>query len=62
MARPIRETPILFGKDAKRFTQEMKREERMSKEQRQANREKLMRDAASVRKEWNLTFEGFRGW
>ena len=44
MARPIRETPILFGKDAKRFTQEMKRVERMSKEQRQANREKLMRD------------------
>ncbi len=33
MARPIRETPILFGKDAKRFTQEMKRVERMSKEQ-----------------------------
>lgn len=47
MARPIRETPILFGKDAKRFTQEMKRVERMSKEQRQANREKLMRDAAT---------------
>lgn len=53
---------VLFGKDAKRFTQEMKRVERMSKEQRQANREKLMRDAAAVRKEWNLTFEGFRGW
>ncbi len=25
MARPIRETPILYGKDAERFVEEMKR-------------------------------------
>ena len=27
MARPIRETPILYGKDAERFVEEMKRVE-----------------------------------
>ena len=57
MARPIRETPILFGKDAERFTREMKRVESLSKEQRRANREKLLREAAQVEKEWNLTFD-----
>jgi len=57
MARPIRETPILFGKDADRFTREMKRVESLSKEQRRANREKLLRDAEAVRREWNLTFD-----
>ncbi len=62
MARPIRETPILFGKDAERFTREMKRVESISKEQRMANREKLLREAEAVRKEWNLTFKGFKGW
>lgn len=62
MSRPIRETPILFGKDAERFTREMKRVESLSKEQRRANREKLLREAALIEKEWNLTFEGFKGW
>ena len=62
MSRPIRETPILFGKDAERFMREMKRVESISKEQRRANREKLLREAEAVRKEWNLTFEGFKGW
>jgi len=62
MARPIRETPILFGKDAERFTREMKRVESLSKEERRANREKLLREAEAVKKEWNLTFRGFRGW
>lgn len=57
MARPIRETPILFGKDAERFTREMKRVESLSKEQRRANRERLLREAAQVEKEWNLTFD-----
>ena len=41
MARPIRETPILYGKDAKRFVEEMKRVESLTPEQRKANREKL---------------------
>jgi len=39
MARPIREAPILYGKDARRFEENMKRVESMSPEQRKANRE-----------------------
>lgn len=39
MARPIRETPILYGKDARRFEENMKRVESMSLEKRRANRE-----------------------
>lgn len=42
MARPIRETPILYGKDAERFVEEMKRVESLTTEQRKANREKLI--------------------
>ena len=41
MARPIRESPILMGKDAERFVKEMKRVESLTSEQRRANREKL---------------------
>ncbi|HBO06253.1 MULTISPECIES: hypothetical protein [Bacteroides] len=40
MARPIRETPILFGKDAARFEAEMKRVENLTAEERKANRDK----------------------
>lgn len=40
MARPIRETPILYGKNAERFMEHMKLVENMSEEQRKANREK----------------------
>jgi len=40
MARPIRETPILYGKNAERFMENMRRVENMSEEQRKANREK----------------------
>lgn len=39
MSRPIRETPILCGKDARRFEENMKRMESMSLEKRLANRE-----------------------
>ena len=39
MARPIRETPILYGKDAERFVEEMKCVESLTPEQRKANRE-----------------------
>jgi len=56
MARPIRETPILYGEDARRFEENMKRVESMSPEQRRANREKLHEEAKKIRKEWNLTF------
>ena len=43
MARPIKETPILTGKDAERFISEMQRVENLSKEVRTSNREKLMK-------------------
>ena len=55
MARPIRETPILYGKDAERFVEEMKRVESLTPEQRKANREKLQAEIAALDKEWNLT-------
>ena len=60
MARPIRETPILFGKDAERFTREMKRVESISEEQRKAYREKIKREVAKIEKEWNLTYNALR--
>lgn len=37
MARPIAETPILFGEDALRFMKRAQEVESMSKKQRQAN-------------------------
>ena len=40
MARPIRETPILYGKNAERFMENMKRVENMREKQRKANRDK----------------------
>lgn len=60
MARPIRETPILYGKDAKRFVEEMKRVESLTPEQRKANREKLQAEIAVFDKEWNLTYNALR--
>lgn len=61
MARPIRETPILYGKDAERFVEEMKRVESLTPEQRKANREKLQAEIAILDKEWNLTYNARRG-
>lgn len=61
MARPIRETPILYGKDAERFVEEMKRVESLTTEQRKANREKLQAEIAVFDKEWNLTYNALRG-
>lgn len=43
MARPIRETPILYGKDAQRFEARMKAVEKMSAEERRANRDAARR-------------------
>ena len=60
MARPIRDTPILYGKDAKRFVEEMKRVESLTPEQRKANREKLQAEIAVLDKEWNLTYNALR--
>lgn len=61
MARPIRETPILYGKDAERFVEEMKRVESLTPEQRKANREKLQAEIAVLDKEWNLAYNALRG-
>ena len=60
MSRPIRETPILYGKDAERFVEEMKRVESLTPEQRKANREKLQAEIAVLDKEWNLTYNALR--
>ena len=61
MSRPIRETPILYGKDAERFVEEMKRVENLTPEQRKANREKLQAEIAVLDKEWNVTYNALRG-
>ena len=57
MARPIRETPILYGKDARRFEAEMKRVDNLSPQERNANREKLKKEYERICKEGNLTFK-----
>ena len=41
MARPIKETPILYGKAARKFEEEMQRVENMTREERIANRKKV---------------------
>ena len=41
MKFPWKETPILYGEDARRFEEEMKRVDNMSKEERRANAEAL---------------------
>ena len=55
MARRIREAPILYGDDAERFVEEMKRVESLTPEQRKANRKKLQAEIAVLDKEWNIT-------
>ena len=61
MARPIRETPILVGKDAERYVKEMKRVESLTPEQRRANREKLHAEVEEINKKWNLTYNTLLG-
>ncbi len=41
MARPIKETPILYGEAARKFEEEMQRVENMTREERMANRKKV---------------------
>lgn len=58
MARPIRETPVLSGKDARRFEEAMQEiEKNCTEEQRKANRNKLRKEYEQICKEWNLTFK-----
>ncbi|MBR2196368.1 MAG: hypothetical protein IJ911_12240 [Salinivirgaceae bacterium] len=54
MARPIKETPILTGKDAERFVEEMQRVEAISPEEKASNRDKLERDFKEISK--RITF------
>ena len=54
MARPIRETPILYGEDAERFVQRMEQAETISREVRAANHRQLMDDFEEVKK--HITF------
>ena len=61
MARPIRESPILMGKDAERFVKEMKRVESLTPDQRRDNREKLYAEVEEINKKWNLTYNALLG-
>lgn len=61
MARPIREPPILVGKDAERFVKEMKRVESLTPEQRRANREKLHAEVEEINKKWNQIYNALLG-
>ena len=56
MARPIRETPILTGTDAKRFVSEMKKVEKLSKETRSDNRKSLMNEFEKISKKITIFF------
>ena len=53
----MKETPILYGEDARRFEEEMKRVDNMSKEERRANAEALRKRVDEFCKEWNVTIK-----
>ena len=61
MARPIRETPILMGKDAERFVKEVKRVASLTPDQRSANREKLHAEVEAFNNKWNQTYNALLG-
>ena len=50
MARPIRETPILTGKDAERFVRQMQEVESRSPEEREARRKAFKKRVAEAKK------------
>ena len=54
MARPIAETPILYGEDALRFIERAKRVESLSREQRRANLRALEQRVADSK--FNIDF------
>ncbi len=56
MAKPFKETPILYGKDAIRFEREVQRVNAMTAEERAANREKLRREYEAACKDLNISF------
>lgn len=52
MARPIAETPTLYGKDAQRFAENMKKVENLSQSERHANRKALDERIKAAEKKW----------
>ena len=50
MARPIAETPILFGEDARRFDERMRKVESLTNEQRAENYRKLQERVREAKK------------
>lgn len=50
MARPIKETPILTGKDAIRFEERMRQVESLTREQRAENTRKLKEAVKEAKK------------
>lgn len=48
MARPIRETPILYGKNAERFMEHMKLVDNMTIEERKENSRKIHERATKL--------------
>jgi len=48
MARPIKETPILYGEDARRFVEEMRKVDSLSYEERLENTRKLRERVANA--------------
>ena len=52
MSRPIKETPILFGNDARRFEEQMKNPRKLTKEERgrrKRNYELVMKAATNFK-------------
>lgn len=56
MARPIRETPVLMGEDAIRFTEAMERVEKLTTADRQANRQALVNSCKSFMSKLTFCF------
>lgn len=52
MARPIAETPTLYGKDAERFAENMRKVESLSPEERKANRKALDERIKTAERKW----------
>ena len=50
MARPIKETPILYGEDAERFVQQMEEVEARSQEEREESRKKFQERVKEAKK------------
>ena len=58
MARPIRETPILYGEDAKRFEERMKKVQKETPEQRKIRLEHYHAMLAALHRGEQMRKEG----